>query len=89
MSDWAVECGLTQVAQREIPEDWDSRTWEFPDDPLVDARSRHLDAVIAGFHQNEDCAMFADGGRTLHVVPIRDRPGVSRLQSLLGLSRDG
>ena len=62
MSDWAVECGLAQVAQREIPEDWDSRAWEFPDDALVDARSRHLDAVIAGFHQNEDCAMFADGG---------------------------
>ena len=62
MSDWAVECGLTQVAQREIPEDWDSRAGEFPDDPLVDVRSRHLDAVIAGFHQDEDCAMFAAGG---------------------------
>ncbi|CAE7339315.1 unnamed protein product [Symbiodinium microadriaticum] len=62
LSDWAVECDLAQVAQREIPEDWDSRAWEFPDDPLVDARSRHLDAVTVGFHQYEEFAMFADGG---------------------------
>ena len=60
--DWTAECDLHQVVQRDIPEDWNDSAWESPDYLEADARARHLDATIEGFHQNEEFAMYADGG---------------------------
>ncbi|CAE7809936.1 unnamed protein product, partial [Symbiodinium necroappetens] len=59
--DWEVECGIFHVAMAHYPEDWMEQSWDTPDDPSNDPRSRHLDSlhyILPG----ESIALFADGG---------------------------
>ena len=59
--DWEVECGIFHVDMAHFPEVWWEQSWDTPNDPSNDLRSRHLDS----FHYilpGEFIALFADGG---------------------------